>query len=134
MGDTNKYDNLLGFSADFLQLGWLDLKLLSCHLKDSRVDVNEFAYWCADYCEDKGIKPFRIDLCALLLEYIKELSTNELMEKIVDDRLEEALDRVWVYNNYLDSWYRDQQKLLDVLEKQDQSNWSHTLTWFYNYL
>lgn len=134
MGDTNIYNNLLEFTAEFLQLGWLDLKLLSGHLKDSRVDVNEFAYWCADYCEDIGIKPFRIDLCALLLEYIKDQSANELIEKVADDRLEVALDCLWVYSNYLDSWYRDQHKLLDILDKQDQSDWSHTLTWFYNYL
>ena len=128
------YETLTTLFVDYLELGWLDMKVLTRNIQDSGIDVYEFSNWCAEYSQDLGMTPFRVDFCALLLEYIKSQITYELTDICSSEYLPEALDEVWVYSNYLDSWYRGQSKLQDILEPLNKSEWSQTLTWFYEQL
>lgn len=133
MNDT-KYRDLCNFFVSFHALGWYDLKIFIANLQNSGVDADEFANWVAEYSVDVFDNETRLDVCALLLEYIKEVAYSELLTFADEELLEEKFEDIWVYSNYCDSWYQGYDELQDFLEKQDQNKWSPTLKWFYEYL
>jgi hypothetical protein len=93
-------NNILDLLLAILPYGYGDLDAAVIALNEAKIDYSDFGEYVAEFCNDTDCDVFKLDICALVYEFILQNARRNIEEETGHDILNDV-DFISVSGNYM---------------------------------